>query len=421
MRPARLAASAAPLFLCLLGNALADAPPDADALARLQQQVQELTRRVAQQQQEIVDLRARMPGQPEQQAAAQPGPPPAPAPQALAAAPAQAAPPLATSRQDAASEAAQSPAEVAAQGHAPQFQHRLTLTAGWNDTYYDRRQLALSGFLALDAIFLGNISVAQTKAHVETFDLAVQYGLSDDLALDFDLPYVLRNSRFLSAGQNASTSAISEASVTNADVGDISFGADYRLIREHGDIPDVVASLKVTAPTGTSPFGIAVVQPDPQNTNLQVPQRLPTGNGVWTVNPSVSVLKSRDPVVLFGNIGYVYNLARDVAVINPASIDGPGRVKLGDGIQLGGGFAVVLNDRASISTSLAALFSRATEVRLPGQGWQAVHGSASANVSLGFGLNYALSRHLTLSATLQAGLTPDAPNYALSIRFPYVF
>ncbi len=450
----RYAAAAAPLLLSTAAGAQSVA---ADPVAALQQQVLALQQQLAQQQREIgalrarvvqlqlpawralddAQLRARGKGYPSDMVGAQllqggaiaglpPGAPlqfaqaAADTPQREAGAGGE-APALGTERQQTAAEARQTPAEVAAQGHAPQFHRKLTLTAGWNDTYYDRRQLSLSGFLALDAIFLGNISVGQTKAQIHTFDLAAQYGVSDDLTLDFDLPYVVRSSTFLSAGQNASSTAISEASVHDNAIGDVSFGFDWRLLREHENAPDVVASLKVTAPTGTSPFGIAVTQPDASNSNLQVPQRLPTGNGVWSVNPSVSFLKSNDPVVLFGSIGYLYNVARDVGVIDPATIDSSGRVKLGDGVQFGGGFALVLNDRASVSTSVSGLFARSTKVKLAGQGWQTVTGSASTNVSLGFGLNYALSEHLTLSATLQAGLTPDAPNYALALRFPYTF
>ena len=446
--------AAAPL---LLSTAVGAQQAPADPLLELQQQVHALQRQLALQQREIGVLRARVvqlqqptwtaladaqlrlrgKGYPTDRVGAQlaqggliaglPATPGAPLQIAQAAAdspPPQAAaalPALGTERQHAAAEARQTPAEVAAQGHAPQFHRKLTLTAGWNDTYYDRRQLSLSGFLALDAIFLGNISVGQTKAQIHTFDLAAQYGLSDDLSLNFDLPYVVRSSTFISAGQNASSTAISEASVSEHAIGDVSFGFDWRLLREHENVPDIVASLKVTAPTGTSPFGIASTQPDASNSNLQVPQRLPTGNGVWSVNPSVSFLKSNDPVVLFGSVGYLYNVARNVGVIDPATLDSNGRVKLGDGFQLGGGFALVLNDRASVSTSVSGLFARSTKVQLPGQGWQTVTGSASTNVSLGFGVNYALSDHLTLSAALQAGLTPDAPNYALSVRFPYTF
>ncbi len=452
----RCVAAAAPL---LLPAAAAAQTLAADPLAVLQQQVQQLRQQLVQQQLEIGALRARVvqlqqpgwqalsdaqllergKGYPSDMIDAQlmqggaiagvPARPGAPLQlaQASAAAPQTdagadgALPELGTSRQQAAADARQTRTEVAAQGHAPQFHRKLTLTAGWNDTYYDRRQLSLSGFLALDAIFLGNISVGQTKAQIHTFDLAAQYGVSDDLTLNFDLPYVVRSSTFLSAGQNASSTAISEASVSDNAIGDVSFGFDWRLLREHENAPDVVASLKVTAPTGTSPFGIALTQPDASNSNLQVPQRLPTGNGVWSINPSVSFLKSNDPVVLFGSVGYLYNVARDVGVIDPATIDSSGRVKLGDGFQLGGGVALVLNERASVSTSVSGLFARSTKVQLPGQGWQTVTGSASTNVSLSFGMNYALSSHLTLSAALQAGLTPDAPNYALSLRFPYTF
>ena len=443
MKNPLLAAVAAPLLGCLAGTAAAHAASD-DALAVLQQQVRALGRQVAQQHAEIDALRARVVQlQMGQRGKGYPGDPlgaqllrgepvagvpvqPATAPGAIVLAQAQAPsdaalPTLGTTHEAPAGEVRQSRTEVAAQGHAPLFHRRLTLTAGWSDSYYDRRELALSGFLALDAIFLGNISIAQTKAHIDTFDLAAQYGIGDDLTLNIDLPYVLRNSRFLSAGQNASSSAISQSTVSSDAIGDVNFGFDYRLVREHGRVHDVVASLKVTAPTGTSPFGIAVYQPDAQNTNLQVPQRLPTGNGVWSINPSVSFLTSSDPLVLFGSLGYLYNVTRSVGNIDPASINSPGRVKLGDGVQIGGGFALVLNDRASVSTSLTSLIARSTRVELPGQGWQTVAGSASTNVSLGFGVNYALSDHLTLSAMLQAGLTPDAPNYALSIRFPYRF
>lgn len=330
-------------------------------------------------------------------------------------------PDLGSSQQQSAGDVQQSHEEVAAQGHAPLFTHKFTLTPGWTSTYYDRRQISLTGFLALDAIFLGNISVNQTKASIQTFDLAGQYGATGDLSLNFDIPYVLRSSTFLAAGEGTASSSLGQATVSNADLGDVNFGVDYRMVREHDGVPDVVGSLKITAPTGTSPFGIGIRQPDANNTNLQVPDRLPTGNGIWSINPSISVLKSNDPVVLFGNLGFIYNVPRSVAVIDPVTFNAPGRIKLGPGLQIGGGFALVLNDRTSISTSVLTQISSATKIEVAGRGWQTVPGSASTNTSLAFGLNYAISPRLTMSASLQAGLTPDAPNYALSLRFPYTF
>jgi hypothetical protein len=45
------------------------------------------------------------------------------------------------------------------------FDRKFTLETGLTYTRYDRRQLVLSGFLALDAIFLGNIDIQQTKSN----------------------------------------------------------------------------------------------------------------------------------------------------------------------------------------------------------------------------------------------------------------
>ncbi|MFP4906178.1 hypothetical protein ACLFKT_45200, partial [Paraburkholderia sp. BR14261] len=80
--------------------------------------------------------------------------------------------------------------------HAPLFDHKLTLDWGISDSYYDRRQLQLSGFLALDAIFLGNINLGQTKSHTITADLDTRYGLTDRMSIDVDVPYVYRHSTF---------------------------------------------------------------------------------------------------------------------------------------------------------------------------------------------------------------------------------
>ncbi|HKT97615.1 MAG TPA: hypothetical protein VJS30_13945, partial [Paraburkholderia sp.] len=66
--------------------------------------------------------------------------------------------------------------------HAPLFDHKLTLDWGISDTYYDRRQLQLSGFLALDAIFLGNINLGESKSHQIMADLDTRYGITDRMS-----------------------------------------------------------------------------------------------------------------------------------------------------------------------------------------------------------------------------------------------
>ncbi|CAB3654188.1 hypothetical protein LMG24076_01116 [Trinickia soli] len=306
--------------------------------------------------------------------------------------------------------------------HAPLFDRKLTLDWGISDTYYDRRQLQLSGFLALDAIFLGNINLGQTKSHQLMADVDARYGLTDRISFDVDVPYVYRHSNFIVGGAGGAAGALSDASGSSSAIGDVNFGLYYQLFKESGDLPDVVASLRVKAPTGTSPFGIKLVQVDPNNTSLVAPTKLPTGTGFWNVTAGLSVLKTYDPVVLFGSLSYTYNLARSFADVS--SVEGqtsPAKVKLGDVIQWGAGVALAFSEKDSASVSYTMAIEPESETQAPGQGWQKVPGSETVAAAVNFGLNHVVNKHLTINGSVSIGLTPDAPNFVVGVRFPYTF
>ena len=306
--------------------------------------------------------------------------------------------------------------------HAPLFDRKLTLDWGISDTYYDRRQLQLSGFLALDAIFLGNINLGQTKSHQVMADLDVRYGLTDRISFDVDVPYVYRHSNFIVGGAGGAASALSDASGSSSAIGDVNFGLYYQFLKESGNWPDVVGSLRVKAPTGTSPFGIKLVQVDPNNTSLVAPTKLPTGTGFWNITAGVSVLKTYDPVVLFGSLSYTYNLARSFSDVS--SVQGqttPAKVKLGDVIQWGGGVALAFSEKDSASVSYTMAIEPQSKTQASGQGWQSVPGSETVAAAVNFGLNHVVNKHLTINGSVSIGLTPDAPNFVVGVRFPYTF
>ncbi len=306
--------------------------------------------------------------------------------------------------------------------HAPLFDRKLTLDWGLSDTYYDRRQLQLSGFLALDAIFLGNINLGQTKSHQVMADLDARYGLTDRISFDVDVPYVYRHSNFIVGGAGGAAGALSDASGSSSAIGDVNFGIYYQFLKESGDWPDIVGSVRVKAPTGTSPFGIKLVQVDPNNTSLVAPTKLPTGTGFWNITAGVSVLKTYDPVVLFGSLSYTYNLARSFSDVS--SVEGqtsPAKVKLGDVIQWGAGVALAFSEKDSASVSYTMAIEPESETQAPGQGWQKVPGSETVAAAVNFGLNHVVNKHLTINGSVSIGLTPDAPNFVVGVRFPYTF
>lgn len=301
--------------------------------------------------------------------------------------------------------------------HAPLFERKFTFDAGMNYSYYDRRQLALSGFLALDAIFLGNINLDQSKASVATLDVTARYGISDRINLEASIPYVWRDSRFVSAGVGGASTQVSEVQLSSSGVGDASVAAYYQLVTESARWPDLVASLRVRAPTGRDPFGLKLIQADEDNDNLNVPEALPTGTGLWSATANVSWLRTYDPVILFANLGYTMYRPEDFDDISPVLDQvSSAEVSLGNSIQFSAGLAIALNDRSAVSFSVASAFSATTHITAPGQEEARVPGSSSNSTALNIGATYALPSGWTMSSQLAAGLTPDAPNFVMGIR-----
>mgnify|MGYP001947807356 FL=1 len=182
-----------------------------------------------------------------------------------------------------------------------------------------------------------------------------------------------------------------------------------------------MASLRVKAPTGRHPYGIKL-QRQADNDNLNIPDSLPTGNGVWAATAGLAVVKTLDPAVVFANLAYTHHFDRDFSDISPQEgIRVPGSVKLGDYFQFGLGMAFALNERMSLSMSFSELVSRSSRIRYQGSSWQTVNGSDANAAYFNIGMTMAASDRLTIVPNLSIGLTPDAPDFSLSLKFPYYF
>lgn len=306
--------------------------------------------------------------------------------------------------------------------HAPLFERKFTFESGLSYSYYDRRQLALSGFLALDAIFLGTLNLDQTKASVMTLDVSGRYGLTDRLSIEGSIPWVQRDTRFVSGGAGGASTEISEVQLSSSGIGDVSVAAYYQWVKESSRWPDIVTSLRVRAPTGRHPFGLKLIMADEDNNNLNIPEDLPTGTGLWSATANISALRTYDPVILFGNLGYTVYRPEEFDDISPVLDQvSPAEVSLGNTLQLSAGMAIALNDRSAISFSIASAFSAATHTTSPGQEEMRVPGSSSNSSTFNVGGTYALPSGWTLSSQATVGLTPDAPNFVFGLRASHTF
>jgi opacity protein-like surface antigen len=299
---------------------------------------------------------------------------------------------------------------------------KFSLETGLTYTHYDTRALALNGFLALDSIFLGNINLDRIKADNWTLDLTARYNVAQRWQFDINVPIIYRESTYSSGGAGGAGPVTSDATVTrDPTIGDVNVGVAYKFLDESVELPDAVFTFRVKAPTGQDPYGIKLVN-DPNNDNLSVPQSLPTGNGVWSITPGISLVKTFDPAVLFGSLAYTYNMENSFSDISP-QVDSkvPGDVKLGDSWQVGAGIAFALNEKMSMSFSFTDQFARKSKIKPDGGEWQSITNSDYNSANFNIGMTLAVSPNLTIVPNLAMGLTEDAPDFSFSLKFPYYF
>lgn len=297
---------------------------------------------------------------------------------------------------------------------------QIILQPGVSYAYSDSNALTLNGFLALGAIFLGQINVSKVQSNIETLSLQASYAPTNRMELSATVPYLARQSSYESVGVNGSSLQASQQDVTNkGQIGDASVALYYQLA---GDSRGGATIWNLTAkgPTGRSPYGIPVVT-QPQNNNLSYPTSLPTGNGVWAVSTGLSFIQSLSPAILFGSLSYTYNIPRNFGNISSTTTPQSGAVAPGNSFSLGGGTAFALNQRISLTLSMDETFIAATQIKPQGGSWQTVVGSSGNAAVLNLGLSYARSRHVTIVTNLAVGLTKDAPNIDLSFTMPTSF
>lgn len=160
--------------------------------------------------------------------------------------------------------------------------------------------------------------------------------------------------------------------------------------------------------------------------NLKVPSELAIGSGVWGAAAGISILKTTDPMVVFGSFTYFHNFKHHFDDLDEED-DAPGEAKLGDALQYGLGLALGLNERSSLNTSFTERFVRHTKLRPdptnPGDDspWRTVVGS-DANVGvLNFGATFSHSSRFTLLRNIGIGITQGAPDVTFTVRIPYQF
>ena len=299
------------------------------------------------------------------------------------------------------------------------FDRALTLDFGLSYQHYNRKDLALRGLLALYAIFLGEINLDRVRSDQWTADLVTRYTLNDRWQLELAVPYMYRNTNYQSTGKENSSREFEEQTVSDGGLGDLSLAIYYRVLAEDEDWPDLVWNLRAKAPTGKDPYGIEIITSE--SGNLMVPKDLATGNGLWQLSTGFSLVKTMDPAILFASLNYGHSLKQDFDDISYQPRNQPGSIQLGDWYEYGLGVAFALNERFSLSFNINQRITLESSQGAEGFDMEKVTASDANAASFGMGSTWAITDKLSMAVNWSAGLTTDAPDYSIGLRFPYRF
>ncbi|WP_233842029.1 acetate kinase [Dyella sp. 2HG41-7] len=288
--------------------------------------------------------------------------------------------------------------------------------------YSTADRVALVGYTIIPAILIGLIDVRQVRSTTQTAILTARYGITNRMELEVRVPYVDSHTDTVSREVLTGSAEDNVFSSSGKGLGDIEATLRYQINNGGADKPYYIGWLRFKSRTGTDPFEVVTdcVTRCVQNlTGTGLPLRQPTGSGFYTIQPGVTWLLPSDPVVLFGNLSYLYNVERHNVYEN-ILLGGRqflGNVKFGNEADISVGMGMALNDKTSLSIGYDQTFvgeTRESGIKIPG----------STKVWLGsllIGGSYRFSEKRTLNFTLGVGVTRDTPDATVIVRVPMMF
>jgi hypothetical protein len=219
-----------------------------------------------------------------------------------------------------------------------------------------------------------------------------EYAILNNLTISANIPFAYKYNK---VGKTSSQEA--------TDLGDMSLGLQWQPIKAGGKIPTTILSAGVTLPTGTSPYKI-----DPSKS-------LATGNGYYSFSGGVSLSKTLDPLVAFGNLNYSYGLPVSGLQISTSL----NKVDPGSAIGFALGFGYALSYQASLNLSTQFTYSFGSKYYFRDAGTYETGSSVSSSFNVGTGWRVTPTRSIYL--TLSIGLTINDPDFSFAFRVPFDF
>nr|WP_158793248.1 transporter [Granulicella sp. L60] len=258
--------------------------------------------------------------------------------------------------------------------------------------------VTVNGFALLPVLVVGDIASERVREDYLLPSLTARLGLPHKFQGEFTVPYGYELIRTVDAN-NVQTSS------SSFGLGDISAGISRQLTTERGKKPDILANVRFKSTTGKDPY------------NLQSSE-VALGTGFNALQGNLTLAKSSDPVVFFGNLSYTANFAGDHTVSandpnNPAATT-VGHFKPGDAMGFQIGSILALNPEVSMTLGWDQRFTRSTTLN-----GADIPASYLVEGTLRLGTSYLYAPGRTIDLSFGVGLTPDTPNLQFSVGVPF--
>ena len=228
----------------------------------------------------------------------------------------------------------------------------------------------------------GGAALADVTRRFLDTTLVTRYGiLTDGLEIDLFVPFYARGEVETDAGFASSTQR-------EEGLGDIRAALRYQVWYERASRPALTIDVEGKSRTG--------------GTGL-------TGTGTWNAGGGITLVKTIDPVVFFGRIGYTYNFASDTR-------------DLGNIIDYRIGMGFSLNDRVSFNVQLIGAYIGAGQIEgtnLAGVGGPVIFSTRKVEmINLVFTTTVLVTKKLFIEPFVGVGLTEQS--FAIiGLRIPY--
>lgn len=262
-------------------------------------------------------------------------------------------------------------------------------------------RVAIEGFTIIPALNIGSFEITEVDRDTLTGAMSARLGVFPRFEISGRVPYVYRSDSTGSRPLGTSSTSTTLSEVSGDNIGDAEMSASYQINKGQHGWPFLIGNLRFKSRTGKDPFEIQT------NATTGLQEELPTGSGFYALQPSITAILPSDPLVLYGSLGYMYTMKRDIGGTF-------GEIDPGDTISASFGMGFAVNE--DVSFSLGYSHDMVFETLQNGETIPTSDILQVGQFTTGFA--YKLNDSTNLNLSVSAGLTDDAPDMRMIFRVP---